>query len=233
MTKYKVSFQYSEYIYCTNIAIAENIQDVEKHYSKYAWFNITEATDADIKEAERKGMPIITIEHIEENKEENQEENTMEERTKTVEEIKEEIKAYFEENEEEFNEVIEDLDSWNGYLGDDRYYNMETLADFYNGAETDPIELLQRAFYGYDEMYTNENGGHPEAFNPNRDYFRYNGYGNLVSTDCKDYSDKLDMYFVDELIENAGQLYNIPEEVQELLDEIEEAEEAEAAENIA
>lgn len=70
MTKYKVSFQYSENIYCTNIAIAENIQDVENHYSKYAWFNITEATDGDIKEAERKGMPIITIEHQEEEKEE-------------------------------------------------------------------------------------------------------------------------------------------------------------------
>jgi hypothetical protein len=74
-------------------------------------------------------------------------------------------------------------------------------------------------------MYTDNDGHHPEPFNPNRDYFRYNGYGNLVSTDCKDYTDRLDNYFIDAVIENAGQLYNIPEEVQELIDEIEELEE--------
>ena len=220
MTNYKVSFQYSEYVYCTNIAIAENIQDVENHYKSRAWYHIEEATESDIKEAEKKGMPIIIIEHIEEN----QEDEEMEEK-RTVEEIKEEIKAYFEENEEEFNEVIEDLDSWDGYLGDDRYYNMEELDELYSN--TEPTEILTRAFYGFDEMYTDNDGYHPEPFNPNRDYFRYNAYGNLVSTDYKDYSDRLDMYFVDELIENAGQLYNIPEEVQALLDEIEEAEEAE------
>ena len=156
------------------------------------------------------------------------------EEIRTIEEIKEEIKAYFEENEEEFNEVIEDLDSYNGYLGDDRYYNMEDLDEFYH--DTEPTEILTRAFYGHDADSW-ELGRHEEkiyqAFNPNREYFTYNGYGNLVSTNYKDYSDRLDMYFVDELIENAGQLYNIPEEVQELLDEIEEAEEAEAAENIA
>lgn len=222
MTKYRVTFQYSETIYCTNIAIAENIQDVENHYKTRAWYHIEEATDGDIREAERKGMPIITIEHIEETKEEKEEDNNMEERTRTIEEIKEEIRTYFEENEEEYNEVIEDLDSWNGYLGDDRYYNMEELDELYN--DTEPTEILTRAFYGYDEMYTDNDGHHPEPFNPNRDYFRYNGYGNLVSTDCKDYTDRLDNYFIDAVIEHAGQLYNIPEEVQELIDEIEELE---------
>lgn len=149
---------------------------------------------------------------------ENQEGEEMEER-RTTEEIKEEIKNYFEENEDDFNEVIEDLDSWNGYLGDNRYYNMEELDELYNG--TEPTEILTRAFYGYDEMYTNEDGSHPEPFNPNRDYFRYNGYGNLVSTDIKDYSDHLDNYFIDAVIENAHNLYELPDEVQELLDELE------------
>lgn len=141
---------------------------------------------------------------------------------RTIEEIREEIRKYFEENEDNFNEVIEDLDSYNGILGDDRYFEMWELDEFYNG--TEPTEILSRAFYGYDEMYTDKDGNHTESFNPNRDYFRYNGYGNLVSTDCKDYSDRLDEYFIDELIENAGHLYNIPDEIQELLDEIEENE---------
>lgn len=83
MMKFRVSFKYSEYVYCTNIAIAENIQDVENHYSNREWYNIEEATDGDIKEAERKGMPIVTIEHIEEKENEKMEERTI----KTLDEI--------------------------------------------------------------------------------------------------------------------------------------------------
>lgn len=142
--------------------------------------------------------------------------------TRTIEEIKNEILAYFQENENEFDEVIEELDNYNGYLGDDRYYNMEDLDEFYR--DTEPTELLYRAFYGYDEMYTDKDGNHTEAFNPNRDYFRYNGYGNLVSTDVKDYTDRLDDWFIEAVIDNAGQLYEIPDEVQELIDELEEIE---------
>ena len=221
MTNYRITFEKNG-VYQANMAIAENIEDV-KRYCEEKGKNIiaiNEANESEMNEAKRKGMPIITIEHIEEEKEED---NNMEERTRTIEEIKEEIKAYFEENEEEYNEVIEDLDSWNGYLGDDRYYNMEELDELYNNTEL--TEILTRAFYGYDEMYTDNDGHHPEPFNPNRDYFRYNGYGNLVSTDCKDYTDRLDNYFIDAVIEHAGQLYHIPEEVQELIDEIEELEE--------
>ena len=33
---YKVSFQYSESVYCANIAHAETAADVEAYYSKYA-----------------------------------------------------------------------------------------------------------------------------------------------------------------------------------------------------
>lgn len=163
----------------------------------------------------------VTIEHIEEKENEEMEERT----TRTIEEIKEEITTYFENNEEEYNEVIEELDSYNGYLGDDRYYYMEDLDEFYR--DTEPTEILTRAFYGHDADSW-KIGRHEEkiyqAFNPNRNYFTYNGYGNLISTDYKDYTDKLDNYFIDELIEYAGSLYNIPEEVQTLIDEIEEIE---------
>lgn len=118
----------------------------------------------------------------------------------------------FKNNEELFNETIEKLDSYNGYLGDNRYYPMEDLNEFYSN--TEPLELLNRVFYGHDEY------GELSEFNPNREYFTYNGYGNLVSSDTKDYSAYLDEYFIESLIDNASSLY-LDDEVQEIIDEIE------------
>ena len=64
MKKYfNVSFQYSEGVFCANIAHAESAEAVEKHYSeKYEWCKVSEATAADVEEAQRKGKPIIEIE---------------------------------------------------------------------------------------------------------------------------------------------------------------------------
>ena len=58
---YRVSFQYSETTYCSNIAKALNRQDVENYYSEYPWYHIQEATESDLSEAARKGMPVIVI----------------------------------------------------------------------------------------------------------------------------------------------------------------------------
>lgn len=64
MKKYfNVSFQYSESVYCANIAHAESAEAVEAHYSaKYEWCKVSEATAADVEEAKRKGKPIVEIE---------------------------------------------------------------------------------------------------------------------------------------------------------------------------
>ena len=132
------------------------------------------------------------------------------------------IIRYFEENEEIFNAAIEELDSWNGYLGDSRYYEMEMLQEVYHGV--DPIEILQRAFFGHDDetwstdAYGNKTYG---AFNPNRTYFYYNGYGNLVSADYKDYSAYLDAYVVDALKDHRTEINAIEdnEELSALFDE--------------
>ena len=144
---------------------------------------------------------------------------------RTHEEITNAIIAYFEENEEIFDACIEELDSYNSYLGDDRYYEMEMLNDFYNG--TEPLELLSRVFYGYDEdNYITNSYGEKEhrEFNPNRKYFKYNGYGNLVSIDYKDYSAHLDSYFIEALSENRNDIYTIEEDetLTALFDELEE-----------
>lgn len=134
------------------------------------------------------------------------------------------IIEYFENNENIFNECIEELDSYNGYLGDDHYFEMEYLNEFYNS--TEPLELLQRVYFGRDDdNWTTDNDGTKTygEFNPNRNYFYYNGYGNLVSSDYKDYSYKLDHYFVDSLYENRQHLYCIDdnEELSILFDELE------------
>lgn len=143
-------------------------------------------------------------------------------------EILESIIEYFKENEEIFNECIEELDSYNGYLGDDRYYYMDEINEIYH--DTDATELLSRAYYGYDEdSYTTDSYGQRQhdAFNPNRDYFRYNGYGNLVSADYKDYSANLDKYAVESMIENRDEISAIEdnEELEQLFNAYEECEE--------
>ena len=134
------------------------------------------------------------------------------------------IIEYFAENESVFNDCIEELDSYNGYLNDDRYYFMEDLNELFNGYE--PIELLNRAFFGYDsDTWHTDSHGEKEygAFSPNREYFTFNGYGNLVSTDYKDYSAHLDHYAIEEMSENRKYIDSIEndEELEKLFDELE------------
>ena len=154
-----------------------------------------------------------------------------EETTKrTTEEITADIIEYFENNEDIFNDCMEELDSYNGYLSDDRYFSMDELDELHNG--TEPSELLRRAFYGYDEeTYTTDRDGNKTygAFNPNREYFRYNGYGNLVSTDYKDYSAYLDLYAIEAMNENRSYIDSIDndEELTALFNELEAAAEEE------
>ena len=136
------------------------------------------------------------------------------------------IIEYFENNEDAFNACIEELDSYNGYLGDDRYYEMYMLSEFYT--DTDPIELLNRAYFGRDDdsWYTDQSGNKiHDSFNPNRNYFYYNGYGNLVSSNYKDYSDHLDKYAIEQMSNNRNWIDSIDEdsELSELFDELEEA----------
>jgi hypothetical protein len=141
---------------------------------------------------------------------------------RTKSEIIESIISYFENNEDIFNSCIEELDSYNGYLGDDRYYEMYMLDEFYTGVKAS--ELLEIAFYGRDKAAEGANGEKIYgAFNPNREYFYYNGYGNLVSADYKDYSAHLDAWTVEEMCENRFDIdtINDTEELQELFFELE------------
>lgn len=58
---YSVSFQYSESVFCTNIAHGEKTT-IEEHYkSKYKWVSIKLASPYEVEMAKRKGMPIVEI----------------------------------------------------------------------------------------------------------------------------------------------------------------------------
>lgn len=123
---------------------------------------------------------------------------------------------YFNNNEDLFNSCMEELDSYNGYLGDNCYYSMDELDEFYNAAE--PLKILRRAYYGRDDdTYTTDS---------NRDYFYYNGYGNLVSCDYKDYTAQLDKYAVEAMSENRQYIGTIENnnELNALFDELEQDE---------
>ena len=131
---------------------------------------------------------------------------------------KEMLMELFQNDEQLFNAAIEELDSYNGYLGDDRYYPMDELPELLSG--TDAIDLLNRAYFGRDDdnWRTNANGEKIyDSFNPNRAYFYFNGYGNLVSANYKDYSAHLDDYFIDAIIENQDSLY-LDDEIKEILE---------------
>lgn len=144
------------------------------------------------------------------------------------------ILSYLEDNTDVLSACVEQLDSYNGYLGDDRYYQMDEINELFSG--TDPIDLLYKAFYGHDEeCYTVNADGDREysEFNPNRNYFRFNGYGNFVSCDYPDYSDKLDDDLVYELqsYRNEVDAIDDDDDLARLFDELDAIDKAEEDED--
>lgn len=72
---------------------------------------------------------------------------------------------------------------------DDCIYDMDMVSEFI----TDAWEALRSSFNGYDWCPGADNDRNlREQFNPNKDYFAFNGYGNLVSIDGYYYTDWLD-----------------------------------------
>lgn len=59
---YRVSFKYSEHVYCTNMVLAESMEDALSHYvEKYPWAVAKLVTENEVTAAKRKGMPIVEI----------------------------------------------------------------------------------------------------------------------------------------------------------------------------
>ena len=86
---------------------------------------------------------------------------------------------------------------------DDMIYSMSMLNEFYYGK--DPLDIILDAYNG--------------AFNPNDNWFRWNGYGNLESTD-RPIDNWIDIdEIADYIVENDEDLGN--KDIRDLLDEIE------------
>ncbi len=144
------------------------------------------------------------------------------------EQIIEKIKEKLADNEEQFNELCEALDWWNGYLGNNRYYPMEELYQHNQPSDQESFDrLMNLIYYGQDEdSFTYDNNGNKNygSFNPNRDWFKYDEYGNLVSTDYKEYPVTLGE-LIDEVVENYYGIIDIDDvELDELFEELVESE---------
>lgn len=98
-------------------------------------------------------------------------------------------KAYeiLENDEDAFVEACEELDNWDGFLGDSRCYNMDEIDEFFSK----PSELL-------DLM---------DDFDYNDEYFYYTGYGYVSTCDNK-YSHYSDDYSVDDVLDELIDNYN-------------------------
>lgn len=63
MKYYTVSFEYAEGVFCTNIAHAANVEDVENQYrTKYGgWVSVSGCPEWELETARCKGMPFVEI----------------------------------------------------------------------------------------------------------------------------------------------------------------------------
>ena len=99
---------------------------------------------------------------------------------------------YWKAHNDSFSNVCEDLDSYDGFLGYNRFYPMDDLDDYLYGKKpSDIIRMVDNAFNYFDN------------------YFYYDGCGRLCSTDEKRYFDYFDYSDVfEKLINDYGQVFS-------------------------
>ena len=99
---------------------------------------------------------------------------------------------YWESHNDSFSQVCEELDSYDGFLGDNRLYSMDELDDLLCGKK--PSEVLQ--------MVDTDN------FNYNDDFFYYDE-NRICSIDEKDYYNYVDYSEVfKKLIDDYDKIFN-------------------------
>lgn len=120
------------------------------------------------------------------------------------------LKGYLLDNSEELLQVVSDINSWNGQLDYLDFISMDFFDDYMEG--NSPSWIAERIYYG--------------DFNPNDDYFMFNGYGNLESYDeykaieeCKGYIDEI----VDALFDNIDNI-EASDTIMDMFEELDEIE---------
>lgn len=116
---------------------------------------------------------------------------------------------------------------WNEYCYatnryDDEILDAYRMEDWINNSD-DTFNILNRFFFGSDD-YDDKSSA-----NPNRNYFTFNGYGNIISFDYiyNSYKNEFNYIDVDDLvdyiIENDESFYN--DDIQDILDDADDEEE--------
>lgn len=144
---------------------------------------------------------------------------------RTAEDIREDIRKMIADIEKRENvqcwedrfadRLIESVDEWNDLLDGEHRLPMECLADWYPHTTDGTNDLIQALYYGHDD----ESEG---QFDPNKRYFFLDGYGNIVSTDFKDYEYELDDIALCDDLDRADELIVYPE-LKALFEELAEA----------
>lgn len=105
------------------------------------------------------------------------------------------LEAYFRSHGDEWNFIMEAMDDLEGYLDDNRRYDMGDIEDLFLGAR----EALQK-IHG--------------DFNITHKYFYFDGYGHLHSTNVLDYSVFLNMDdTLEDVVDCWGRLKLYPEDI--------------------
>lgn len=111
-----------------------------------------------------------------------------------------------------FNEFVSEHGNPDYALEDMDY--LDELAEM-GGDWSKPSFILARAFYGYRFNPYRSDSDERGAFNPNDEYFTFNGYGNLVSVAAHDWAAywaaSLDADYYTNSAEDAGQLEAVAE----------------------
>ena len=124
--------------------------------------------------------------------------------------MKNTIKNYLLENMEEVQGIVAEINSWNGSLEHLEFLDMEELDIYLEGLT--PTEILNKMYY--------------VKFNPNDEYFKFNGYANLESFNSWEIEEEYKTYIndiVEALMESYTHIY-IPDELLDILEPEEDEE---------
>lgn len=117
-----------------------------------------------------------------------------------------EFKNYLLNNMEELEDIVSQINSYDGSLDYLEYYNNDE--EFFSTFFNDPMEAVRSTYYG--------------SYNFTDDLVHFNGYGNLDSCDQYEYEEELKAS-IDEIIDRLIDLYNkidVSLELDELLEEV-------------
>ena len=110
----------------------------------------------------------------------------------------EELDSFVNGDTEDVADVCEQIDSYNGFLGDNRYYFMCVIDEIVNIEGKSVLEVL--------DMFS-------DNFDSNDDYFQFGIYG-ITSTNTRDYVNLLGASeIIEEIKDNINQVDNVDLEV--------------------